>query len=356
MKKMRRVYTILTAMVMTAMAAFPAMADTETIDEVSLTIDSEIYAGYDDSYVEVEVDTEGCYIDSDDVTITNEPSDEWDEDDEPKLRIVVHADDGYKFKSSSYWDEEDIDIDGDGEVTSVARNSSTKLTIKLTLPAVEYDEDYYDDEEIEDLEIWDLEWDDDGTAYWDENDYAKRYEVKLYRDGSLIKDTTRVSDEDYDFSSYFTKKGTYTFRVRGVRNDSLKGMWYESEEWYVSTSEAKEIRENSNSSGSSGSSNSGSTSTGSSGGPGANTTAGAWLKDNIGWWWCNPDKTYPTSSWKLINGLWYYFNPAGYCVQNCWVQTNGIWYYCGPDGDMWVNRRTPDGYWVDGNGVWIEYR
>jgi len=39
-----------------------------------------------------------------------------------------------------------------------------------------------------------------------------------------------------------------------------------------------------------------------------------------------------------------------------WVQTNGIWYYCGPDGDMWVNRRTPDGYWVDGNGVWIEYR
>ena len=91
-----------------------------------------------------------------------------------------------------------IDIDGDGEVTSVTRNSSTKLTIKVTLPAVEYSDDYYDDDD--DLEIWDLEWDDDGTAYWEENDYAKRYEVKLYRDGALVKDATKVSDEDYDFS------------------------------------------------------------------------------------------------------------------------------------------------------------
>lgn len=354
MKKMKRFYTILTAMAMTAMAAFPAMADTETIEDVSLTIDSEIYAEYDDSYVEVEVDTDGCYLDEDDVTITNEPSNGWDEDDVPKLKIVVQADDGYKFKSSSLWDEADVDIDGDGEVTSVTRTSSTKLTIRVTLPAVEYDDDYYDDDD--DLEVWDLEWDDDGTAYWEENDYAKRYEVKLYRDGSLIKDVTKVTDEDYDFSEYFTKKGTYVFKVRGVRSSSEKGRWYDSEEWYVSTSEAKEIRESGNSSSSSGSGNSGSTSTGSSGGPGVSTTAGAWLKDNVGWWWCNPDKTYPTSSWKLINGLWYYFNAAGYCVQNCWVQTNGIWYYCGPDGDMWVNRRTPDGYWVDGNGVWIQNR
>jgi len=355
MKKMKRFYTALTAIAMAAAMTFPAMADTETIDEVSLTIDSMIYAGYSDWDVQVDVDTDGCYIEdhSEDVVITNEPSDEWDEDDEPKLKIVVRADDGYKFKSSSYWDEEDITIDCDGEVTSVVRNSSTKLTIRVTLPAVEYDEEYYDYDDIDDLEIWDLEWDDDGTAYWDENDYAKRYEVKLYRDGSLVKDTTKVTNEKYDFSSYFTKNGTYMFKVRGVRNDSLKGMWYESEEWYVSTSEAKEIREDSGS-GSSGSASSGNSAN--SGGPGASTTPGAWLKDNVGWWWCNPDKTYPTSSWKLINGLWYYFNPAGYCVQNCWVQTNGIWYYCGPDGDMWVNRRTPDGYWVDGNGVWIENR
>lgn len=350
MKKMKRFCTILTAMAMMAVTAFPAMADTETIDEVSLTIDSEIYAGYDDSYVEVEVDTDGCYIDSDDVTITNEPSDEWDEDDEPKVRIVVRADDGYRFKSSS-WDENDIEISGDGEVTDVSRSSSTKLTIKVTLPAVEYDEDYYDDADIEDLEIEDLEWDDDGTAYWEENDYAKRYEVKLYRDGSLIKDTTKVNDEDYDFSSYFTKKGTYVFKVRGVRSSSLKGRWYESDDWYVSTSEAKEIREEG---GSSNSSSSGSTNSGSSDGPGASATAGAWLKDSVGWWWCNPDKTYPTSSWKLINGLWYYFNASGYCVQNCWVQTNGIWYYCGPDGDMWVSRWTPDGYYVNASGAWVQ--
>ncbi|MBQ2401895.1 MAG: hypothetical protein II311_07775, partial [Lachnospiraceae bacterium] len=282
MKKMKRLYTVLTAMALTAMASFPAMAATETIEDVSLTIDSEVYAEYDDSYVDVEADTEGCYIDSDDVVFTNEPSSGWDEDDTPKIKIVVQADDGYRFKSSK-WDNDDIDIDGDGEVTSVTRNSSTKLTIKVTLPAVEYSDDYYDDDD--DLEIWDLEWDDDGTAYWEENDYAKRYEVKLYRDGALVKDATKVSDEDYDFSDYFTKKGTYVFKVRGVRSSSEKGRWYESEEWYVSASEAKEIRGESGSSGSSSTGSSSSNSGGSSTGPGAGSTAGAWLKDNVGWWW-----------------------------------------------------------------------
>ena len=113
MKNMKRLYTVLTAMALTAMASFPAMAATETIEDVSLTIDSEVYAEYDDSYVDVEADTEGCYIDSDDVVFTNEPSSGWDEDDTPKIKIVVQADDGYRFKSSK-WDNDDIDIDGDG--------------------------------------------------------------------------------------------------------------------------------------------------------------------------------------------------------------------------------------------------
>lgn len=350
MRKIKRLNMALAALMMTTVMTFPAMASVEEIDSVSLSITSEIYAGYDDSYVEVDVDTEGCTIDEDEVTFTNEPSSgEWDEGDVPKLKVVVRVEDDDEYKFATGIDEDDIDIDGDGEVTSVSR-SSRKLTIKITLPEVEYDEDYYED--VEDLDMEDVEWDeDDGIGYWDRNDEANRYEVRLYRDDEAITDIEKTTSRKYDFSEYFTKKGTYTFKVRAVRSSSEKGRWFESDEWYVSASEAKDIRGNSSSSTSS--SSSGSSTSSNSGGPGESPTEGAWLRDSVGWWWCNPDKTYPVSAWKKINGLWYYFDSVGYCVQNRWVKTNDIWYYCGPDGDMWYNRWTPDGYWVNANGVWV---
>ena len=30
------------------------------------------------------------------------------------------------------------------------------------------------------------------------------------------------------------------------------------------------------------------------------------------------------------------------------------WYYVGSDGVMLTNARTPDGYYVDANGVWVQ--
>lgn len=159
MRKIKRLNMALAALMMTTVMTFPAMASVEEIDSVSLSITSEIYAGYDDSYVEVDVDTEGCTIDEDEVTFTNEPSSgEWDEGDVPKLKVVVRVEDDDEYKFATGIDEDDIDIDGDGEVTSVSR-SSRKLTIKITLPEVEYDEDYYED--VEDLDMEDVEWDED---------------------------------------------------------------------------------------------------------------------------------------------------------------------------------------------------
>ena len=230
MRKIKRLNMALAALMMTTVMTFPAMASVEEIDSVSLSITSEIYAGYDDSYVEVDVDTEGCTIDEDEVTFTNEPSSgEWDEGDVPKLKVVVRVEDDDEYKFATGIDEDDIDIDGDGEVTSVSR-SSRKLTIKITLPEVEYDEDYYED--VEDLDMEDVEWDeDDGIGYWDRNDEANRYEVRLYRDDEAITDIEKTTSRKYDFSEYFTKKGTYTFKVRAVRSSSEKGRWFESDEW-----------------------------------------------------------------------------------------------------------------------------
>lgn len=59
--------------------------------------------------------------------------------------------------------------------------------------------------------------------------------------------------------------------------------------------------------------------------------AGEWKQDNVGWWYQNDDGSYPTNSWQEIDGKQYYF---------------------GNDGYMLHDTTTPDGYYVDANGVW----
>lgn len=337
-KRLKKLNVALMAMTMAAALAFPACAaEYDTIEEVTLEIESNIYAGTTGSNVEVTSDTDGCYVDS--VTVTNEPDsdEEWEEDDKPKLSIVLYVDDEDEYRFVSGIEEEDVTIDGaDGEVTSVTRGSSgRKLTVKVTLDEIDYEDDEdYD----EDLEIYDLWWEEStGEANWEENDDAKRYEVRLYRDGSSVTSVLKTTDNDYDFSEYFTKKGDYTFKVRAVRSSSVYGDWYESDELSVDADEAEDIR-----------------TSGGSGSYGISAAEGAWLQDSVGWWWCNPDKTYPTSMWKYIGGCWYYFDSVGYCVMNQWVQTNGIWYYCGSTGAMLSNCWTPDGYWVNSDGAWVQ--
>ncbi len=60
------------------------------------------------------------------------------------------------------------------------------------------------------------------------------------------------------------------------------------------------------------------------------------------------------NGWYLVGGRWYYFNSWGGMVKNSWIYgLDKKWYYVGTDGAMLVNTRTPDGYWVNGDGVWI---
>ena len=82
--------------------------------------------------------------------------------------------------------------------------------------------------------------------------------------------------------------------------------------------------------------------------------------------------------WEQVNGRWYAFDEQGYLktgffydagydgwfyvdenagMQTGWFQINGKWYYFkdvsdGTRGIMLRNQKTPDGYFVDENGVW----
>ena len=87
-------------------------------------------------------------------------------------------------------------------------------------------------------------------------------------------------------------------------------------------------------------------------GAGSGTSEGMWIQNNNGWWFCNPDRTYPRNDWKKINGYWYFFNADGY-MQTGWILWKNAWYFCGPYGNMYENQWTTDGYYVGQGGVWV---
>ena len=75
-----------------------------------------------------------------------------------------------------------------------------------------------------------------------------------------------------------------------------------------------------------------------------------WKRNDKGWWYEEANGAYPTNQWKLINNKWYYFDNIGHMLENRWVGN----YYVGADGAMLVSTSTPDGYYVDATGKWVE--
>ncbi|WP_302164133.1 YDG domain-containing protein [uncultured Clostridium sp.] len=120
----------------------------------------------------------------------------------------------------------------------------------------------------------------------------------------------------------------------------------------------------------------------------ANDGKSHWMQDEHGWWLRFADSSYPKAekrgtsgiayAWEQVNGNWWAFDESGYIktgwmrdedyngwfyfdpehgMQTGWVLIDGKWYYFHPTSDgmkglMYAGRRTPDGYYVDENGVW----
>lgn len=101
-------------------------------------------------------------------------------------------------------------------------------------------------------------------------------------------------------------------------------------------------------------------------------SAGGWQQDATGWYYIKADGSRAANEWLTIsqsvywfdsnaymatgwrqfsNGAWYYFRPEGAMAVNDWAQNKGKWFYLGSDGVMLKNTTTPDGYFVDANGV-----
>ena len=58
---------------------------------------------------------------------------------------------------------------------------------------------------------------------------------------------------------------------------------------------------------------------------------GQWLQDSHGWWYRNPDGTFPSNAEVVIDGATYRFDERGY-MRTGWVRKAGAWYFHGASG------------------------
>lgn len=163
-----------------------------------------------------------------------------------------------------------------------------------------------------------LSWnEEDGFAEWEENDNARVYQVKLYRNDVAVGSTRMTKNTTYDFSEATSKSGRYRFMVRAVGTGSERGAWETSEIWHVLADEDQDLT-----GGMTASERSAITSV-------LPVTDGksaeGWEKDETGWWYRYADDNYPSSRWAKINGKWYFFDENGY-MKTGWIKykTNGI--------------------------------
>ena len=221
--------------------------------------------------------------------------------------------------------------------------------------AYEWDEEEYESaRQLETPGVW---W--DGTkAEWDEIDHAYQYEIRIYRDGYRV-DTVKTKSKSFECRARMDREGEYTFRVRARAKSGSSSYFHsdwseESEAYVVDAAQAeknKQLRQTYDLYIPEGA-------TGPGDAVGAERPTGegtaqvqaGWHQDNIGWWWTNEDGTYPVSQWRYINDRWYFFNESGY-MKTGWISWNGSWYYCDSSGAMLTATTTPDGYYVDENGI-----
>lgn len=239
--------------------------------------------------------------------------DYWKIGDVPKVKVELHARNGYYFKvtgASKY------QITG-AEYSSAKKknnNETIELTLKLRPASGQLEEP--DDAEWEGYPI--------GKATWEAVESAGAYELKLFKNDQIVYSVEKVNTTFYDFHPYITEAGRYKFCVRAIPKDSEELTYVKGSNWVYSDAHRVEADEVSPFV-------SGSTVT-----PGQNAMTPndmGWKKDKTGWWYRNADGTYPAGDWVLLDGKWYLFDGDGYMLTG-WQTKNGKRYYLSSNGDM----------------------
>ncbi|WP_373266106.1 hypothetical protein [Hungatella hathewayi] len=80
------------------------------------------------------------------------------------------------------------------------------------------------------------------------------------------------------------------------------------------------------------------------------TVKNGWVSEN-GSWHYYESGILAKNKWLNLDGKWYYVLPDGAMVSNTWKEIAGKTYYFGSDGAMYVDTTTPDGSFVNADGI-----
>ena len=97
-----------------------------------------------------------------------------------------------------------------------------------------------------------------------------------------------------------------------------------------------------------------------------------WLQTKDGWYYADKSGALKVDEWFQVGNKWYvasgkgtiltnvfityqdevyHFNASGEMSENEWFEVNGGWFYASKSGAILRNTKTPDGYYVNENGI-----
>lgn len=325
----KKLYAALTAAVVAAafMAAPVYAASRTKISSLKLEVKDGLQIGSAlDEEDELEIDTSADTYSVSEWEIVNEGFN-WSEDDVPEVKVTLETDDDYYFSVT----KDKVKIKGaEATVASVKKENSQEIYVTLKLKPMK--------ERVGAIEYAYLNG---TTADWAPAYGAASYDVYLYRDNKAVGSKRTTAETTLNFGTSMNKQGEYYYKVRAVGGEGKKeGAFTESPTVYRTAADIAAGNSTAD------------TAQGVAADTALQSTPGKWVEDGAGWRFFKEDGTQPANSWLQINGKWYFFQEDGHMATG-WISWNGFLYYLGPDGDMWVNRDTPDGHFVNESGAAI---
>lgn len=270
------------------------------ISSVSVTVKDSLLEG-EIQEPTVQISSYGCELG--DVSWSKEISD-WKPGKKVQMELTINSSSDKTFSSS--YSKNNCRISGADYISAKAAENTTLIVKADYTPVVKLG--------TTERAVW---GDTNKTkASWKKVEYATAYQVRLYRDESLIK-TLTVDTNSVDLTEYMKSGLSYSYEVRAIGKTSAESKYLKDGD-YVASEDTVE--------------------------PNLGDTSGTWRDYSQGSKYKDESGNYVTNSWKMIYGKWYYFNQEGYAVKG-WQNLNGKWYYLDPDGAM----RTG---WVQVNNLW----